>query len=32
MMPEGLLTALNDEQLASLVSYLMSNGQVPMPK
>ncbi|MEA3211556.1 MAG: hypothetical protein QOE70_4613 [Chthoniobacter sp.] len=32
IMPEGLLTALNDEQLANLVSYLMSNSQVPLPQ
>ena len=32
MMPEGLLTALSDEQISNLVSYLMSNNQVPMPK
>ena len=32
MMPEGLLTALNDEQMANLVSYLMSNNQVPLPQ
>lgn len=31
LMPEGLLLAMNDEQLANLVSYLMSNGQVPLP-
>ncbi|MEO6787564.1 MAG: c-type cytochrome, partial [Chthoniobacteraceae bacterium] len=32
MMPEGLLTALSDEQLADLVSYLMSNNQVALPQ
>lgn len=32
LMPEGLLTALSDDQLASLIAYLMSNGQVPLPK
>jgi putative membrane-bound dehydrogenase-like protein len=32
MMPEGLLTALKEEQVRDLVSYLMSNGQVPLPK
>ncbi len=32
MMPEGLLTAQSDEQISNLVSYLMSNNQVPMPK
>jgi putative heme-binding domain-containing protein len=31
MMPEGLLTALKEEQVRDLVSYLMSNGQVPLP-
>ncbi len=31
MMPEGLLTALGDEQACNLVSYLMSNAQVPLP-
>jgi putative heme-binding domain-containing protein len=32
MMPEGLLTALSDEQISNLVSYLVSNNQVPLPK
>ncbi|HEY2572648.1 MAG TPA: c-type cytochrome, partial [Verrucomicrobiaceae bacterium] len=32
MMPEGQLTALNDEQLSNLISYLMSNGQVSLPQ
>ncbi len=32
MMPEGLLTALNDQQLSDLISYLMGNGQAELPK
>ena len=32
MMPDGLLTALNDEQVSHLISYLMSTAQVPLPK
>lgn len=32
LMPEGLLTALDDRQLSHLVSYLMSPAQVPLPK
>jgi putative membrane-bound dehydrogenase-like protein len=32
LMPEGLLTALGDENVKNLISYLMSNGQVEMPK
>ena len=32
MMPEGLLTALNDGQVSDLVSYLMTAAQVPLPK
>jgi putative membrane-bound dehydrogenase-like protein len=32
MMPEGLLTALNDQQLSDLISYLMSKGQVDLPR
>jgi putative heme-binding domain-containing protein len=31
MMPEGLLQALTDEQVANLIAYLMSPGQVPLP-
>ena len=31
MMPEGQATALSDEQLRNLISYLMSSGQVPLP-
>lgn len=31
LMPEGLLNALNDEQLADLIAYLMSERQVPLP-
>jgi putative membrane-bound dehydrogenase-like protein len=31
MMPEGLLTALSDEQTRNLIAYLMTNGQVPLP-
>jgi putative heme-binding domain-containing protein len=31
MMPEGLVTALSDEQLRNLIAYLMSSGQVPLP-
>jgi putative heme-binding domain-containing protein len=30
MMPEGLLQALTDQQVADLIAYLMSPGQVPM--
>jgi putative heme-binding domain-containing protein len=30
-MPEGLLTALSDEQAADLVAYLQSERQVPLP-
>jgi len=32
LMPEGLLSALGDENVKNLISYLMSNGQVEMPK
>ncbi len=32
LMPEGLLTALGDENVKNLIAYLMSNGQVEMPK
>ncbi len=32
MMPEGLLSALDDRQVSDLVSYLMSTAQVPLPK
>jgi putative heme-binding domain-containing protein len=31
MMPEGLLTALGDEQARNLLSYLMGNSQVALP-
>jgi putative membrane-bound dehydrogenase-like protein len=31
-MPEGLLTALGEENVKHLIAYLMSNGQVPLPK
>jgi putative heme-binding domain-containing protein len=30
MMPEGLLQALNEQQVANLIAYLMSAGQVPL--
>lgn len=32
LMPEGLLTALSDEQVSHLMSYLMSTAQVPLPQ
>ncbi len=32
LMPEGLLAALGDENVKNLIAYLMSNGQVAMPK
>lgn len=32
LMPEGLLSALGDENVANLIAYLMGNGQVEMPK
>ena len=32
LMPEGLLAALGDENVKNLIAYLMSNGQVEMPK
>lgn len=32
LMPEGLLSALGEENVVNLISYLMSNGQVEMPK
>ena len=32
MMPEGLLTALNDEQVRHLIAYLQTTAQVPLPK
>ena len=32
LMPEGLLSALGDENVKNLIAYLMSNGQVEMPK
>jgi putative heme-binding domain-containing protein len=32
IMPEGLLNALNDEQVSHLMRYLMSTVQVPLPK
>ena len=31
-MPEGLLTALDEENVKHLIAYLMSSGQVPLPK
>jgi putative membrane-bound dehydrogenase-like protein len=32
LMPEGLLSALGDENVKNLIAYLMSNGQVELPK
>jgi putative membrane-bound dehydrogenase-like protein len=32
LMPEGLLMALGEDNVKHLIAYLMSNGQVPMPK
>ena len=32
MMPEGLLTKLKDEEIRDLIGYLMSPGQVALPK
>ena len=32
MMPEGLLTALQPDQVRDLIAYLMHPGQVPLPK
>jgi hypothetical protein len=32
IMPEGLLSALNDEQISHLFSYLTGTRQVPLPK
>ncbi len=32
LMPEGLLTALGEENVINLIAYLMSNGQVELPK
>ncbi|MBX7206832.1 MAG: c-type cytochrome [Verrucomicrobiaceae bacterium] len=32
LMPEGQLTALGEEQARNLIAYLMSNGQVDLPK
>jgi putative heme-binding domain-containing protein len=32
LMPEGLLMALGEDNVKQLIAYLMSNGQVPMPK
>ncbi|MFN0078797.1 MAG: PVC-type heme-binding CxxCH protein [Prosthecobacter sp.] len=32
LMPEGLLAALGEENVMNLIAYLMSNGQVEMPK
>jgi putative membrane-bound dehydrogenase-like protein len=32
LMPEGLLTALGEENVRHLIAYLMSNGQVALPK
>ena len=31
-MPDGLLTALGEENVKHLIAYLMSSGQVPLPK
>ncbi|MCX6940594.1 MAG: c-type cytochrome, partial [Verrucomicrobia bacterium] len=31
MMPEGLLTALTDEQVRHLIAYLQTTAQVPLP-
>jgi putative heme-binding domain-containing protein len=32
LMPEGLLEALGEDNVKHLFAYLMSNGQVPLPK
>jgi putative heme-binding domain-containing protein len=32
MMPDGLLDALNEQQVANLFAYLMSETQVELPK
>ena len=32
LMPEGLLTALGEENVKHLIAYLMSSGQVALPK
>jgi putative heme-binding domain-containing protein len=32
MMPEGLLTALTDDQVRHLITYLQGTAQVPLPK
>ncbi len=32
LMPDGLLAALSDQQLSDLISYLMGNDQVELPK
>ncbi len=32
MMPEGLLTALSDDQVRHLIAYLQTTAQVPLPK
>ena len=32
MMPEGLLTALTDDQVRHLIAYLQTTAQVPLPK
>jgi putative membrane-bound dehydrogenase-like protein len=32
LMPEGLLTALGEENVRHLIAYLMSSGQVPLPQ
>ena len=32
LMPEGLLQALGEDNVKHLFAYLMSNGQVPLPK
>jgi hypothetical protein len=31
MMPEGLLTALTDDQVRHLIAYLQTTAQVPLP-
>ena len=32
LMPEGLLSALGEENVLNLISYLMGDGQVDLPK
>ena len=32
LMPEGLLTALGEENVRNLFAYLMANGQVALPQ